>query len=124
MPAFVKAGTVLAAIDSNRNGITVKSPALGEATLIGQGAGSLPTAHAVVSDAARILEGKAYAWKNLEKTEAVSSSAKVFYVRGGNVPASLVHSHEGNAVLTVGVTLNELMPYVQAENCVVLEVQA
>ncbi len=124
MPAFVKAGTVLAAIDSNRNGILLKSPALGEVTLIGQGAGSLPTAHAVVSDAVRILLGKAYAWKNLEEMEAVSSLSKVFYVRGGNVPASLVQSHAGDAVLTVPVRLNELMPYVQAENCVVLEMQA
>lgn len=124
VPTFVKSGTILASIDSNRNGITLNSPALGPLTLIGQGAGSLPTAHAVVSDAARIVEGKAYAWKSLEEGKAAASRKKVFYVRGGNVPETFIRTRESDVVITIPVRLEDLLPYVQADHCVVLEVLA
>ncbi|MBP3891350.1 MAG: homoserine dehydrogenase [Solobacterium sp.] len=50
IPTFVKEDTLFAHVKENYNAMKVTSTNLGESLYIGQGAGSLPTAHAVVQD--------------------------------------------------------------------------
>ena len=57
IPMFLKADDVFSNIPLNFNAIESRSKTLGAATFVGQGAGSLPTAHAVVQNLVDI-------WKN------------------------------------------------------------
>lgn len=57
MPMFVQQEDVFASIPLNYNAIECTSFSLGQATFIGQGAGSLPTAHAVVQDILDVVNG-------------------------------------------------------------------
>ena len=57
IPMFLKADDVFSNIPLNYNAIESNSKTLGAATFVGQGAGSLPTAHAVVQNLVDI-------WKN------------------------------------------------------------
>lgn len=59
MPVFVKQEDIFASIPLNYNAIECTSASLGLATFIGQGAGSLPTAHAVVQDVLDVVNGVA-----------------------------------------------------------------
>ncbi len=49
-PAFVPAGSLLAGVRGAMNAVVLRSEALGESLLYGQGAGAMPTGSAVVSD--------------------------------------------------------------------------
>ena len=49
-PAFIKKTNTLASVFGGNNGILVEGNLVGELTLIGQGAGSLPTASSIVGD--------------------------------------------------------------------------
>lgn len=49
-PAFIKQTNTLASVFGANNGVLVEGHLIGELTLIGQGAGSLPTASSVVGD--------------------------------------------------------------------------
>lgn len=57
MPVFLKKDDPLSAVDLNYNMLTCVSSTLGTASFFGQGAGSLPTAHAVVQDILDIVYG-------------------------------------------------------------------
>ena len=56
MPMLLDATDVLSQVPSNFNMIESDSPALGRAGFMGQGAGSLPTAHAILQDLADYQE--------------------------------------------------------------------
>jgi homoserine dehydrogenase len=49
-PAFIPAGALLAGVRGAMNAVLIESEALGPSLLYGQGAGSMPTGSAVVSD--------------------------------------------------------------------------
>lgn len=57
-PQVLAAGDPLAAVRDEQNAIVVRGRAVGEITLSGRGAGSLPTAAAVLSDAIAIAAGR------------------------------------------------------------------
>ena len=57
MPVFLKKDDPLSAVTLNYNMLTCVSDTLGTASFYGQGAGSLPTAHAVVQDILDIVYG-------------------------------------------------------------------
>lgn len=50
MPGFVKKDSLFASVSSNNNILMSESEYLGKAYFVGQGAGSLPTGHAIVQD--------------------------------------------------------------------------
>lgn len=58
-PAFVPSDSALSFIDDVYNGISVYSPVTSDVMFYGRGAGRMPTAGAVVADAASILSGLA-----------------------------------------------------------------
>ncbi len=80
-PVFVKKDNVLANISKNDNAISCDSASLGRLTLVGQGAGSLPTGNAVVQDVLDLKNGEVY--ETHAKKESVSYLDKhgTFYVR-------------------------------------------
>ena len=60
MPKLIKNGNMLSNIKMNDNALTLISNNLGKASFVGQGAGSLPTAHAVVQNILDIKERRDY----------------------------------------------------------------
>lgn len=85
IPCFLKNTDYLSCIPENLNGIEVISDTLGPAGFIGQGAGSLPTAHAVVQDLLTVAEGGSVEYNAIHE-EPVDNSQEngVFYVRTAN----------------------------------------
>lgn len=80
-PTFVRKDSLFAVTSSNFNALCSESLNLGKACFIGQGAGSLPTAHAVVQD---LLDLKEYRDRNtgiLQSCRNTLERESVFYVR-------------------------------------------
>ncbi len=81
MPVFLNNSDYLSRIPSNLNGIESVSVTLGPAGFIGQGAGSLPTAHAVVQDLICISEG-IEEHRHFEKSAVANGEVNgVYYIR-------------------------------------------
>ncbi|MGN1388813.1 MAG: homoserine dehydrogenase [Bulleidia sp.] len=82
MPVMVKDRDYLSRIPCNLNGIESFSRTLGKAGFTGQGAGSLPTAHAVVQDLIDVSEGRKEAVRSLKKKPvSCGEREEVYYIR-------------------------------------------
>lgn len=82
MPVMVKDQDYLSRIPCNLNGIESFSRTLGMAGFVGQGAGSLPTAHAVVQDLIDVSEGRKEVMRSLKKKPADCREKQgVYYIR-------------------------------------------
>jgi homoserine dehydrogenase len=81
-PCFVKKEDVFASIPLNYNALECDSDTLGKAVFIGQGAGSLPTAHAVVQDLIDTAQ-KEHADMHAPEHKPVSAGDEqgIFYLR-------------------------------------------
>ena len=111
MPTIVSNNHILAHVSKNFNAINSESNTLGDAMYYGQGAGSLPTAHAVVQDIIRILLGED---ENTDVKEGVVDNqihkAK-YYVRTkeDKIFENLIEERIGdNAFITREVSLLEI----------------
>ncbi len=85
MPKFIKKDKLLANINLNDNALALTSDTLGLATFVGQGAGSLPTAHAVVQNILDIKEGNIneYDIKEYEVNNALYEGE--YYIRSNRI---------------------------------------
>lgn len=68
-PHLIPAGDILASVGGVTNAVVLQGNAVGECTLCGPGAGSLPTASAVVSDVIDVAAGSPYAahWESADE---------------------------------------------------------
>ncbi|MBQ9328534.1 MAG: homoserine dehydrogenase [Solobacterium sp.] len=111
MPVFVKSGDIFANVNANYNAVQSDSRTLGEAVYIGQGAGSLPTAHAVVQDLLDIYQGQDsenIAPKHLPVNN--DSVKEQFYIRTQRpeVFAEVAAETAGNVIITKEISLSEV----------------
>ncbi|MBR2769893.1 MAG: homoserine dehydrogenase [Solobacterium sp.] len=111
MPVMISEKEVFADIQSNFNAIESESKTLGKAVFVGQGAGALPTAHAVVQDLLDIYEEKDPRVGELVNLP-VDNSEEIwqFYIRTA-VPAffaEIAAEQEGNVVLTRELSIQEM----------------
>ncbi len=82
MPVMVKDSDYLSRIPSNLNGIESLSRTLGKAGFTGQGAGSLPTAHAMVQDLIDVSEGNREGLRSFRKKPLdLSEKEGIYYIR-------------------------------------------
>ena len=120
-PMLLKKNDLLSGVGLNFNGIQSVSDTLGPATYVGQGAGCLPTAHAVVQD---ILDVKAGINNHheLEKMDVVTDKeVHDFYIR---TTTSLNEEKIGeNTYLIHNMTYAALKTLVNDEKAFVAEVQ-
>ena len=118
MPSFVKKTDSFANIRLNFNAIESRSGTLGSCIYVGQGAGSLPTAHAVVQDLIDIQTGQDGACDDLMRTHAVNSDHKgVYYIRTAKMTVFnevIAERVSPNAFITGTVSLNEITALVKA----------
>jgi homoserine dehydrogenase len=131
MPVMVKRDSLFANVPLNYNAIESDSPTLGKAVYIGQGAGSLPTANAVVQDLIDLKEGNIH--HEAEMHAGALSSADymgVFYVRSRrlNLFENVKDRQVGdNAILTRKISLvdvNMLAKSAGDDSLFLAEVQA
>ena len=124
MPCFVSDRDMLATVDQNYNAVSCVSATLGKAVLTGQGAGSLPTAHAVVQDLLDIQNNRAVMTHSFHKTETDDQETGVYYIRTVCSMDEIPHKNiDEDTVLTEYVSLHEVMKAVEKdENALVIEV--
>ena len=85
MPVFVSQRDVFSDIAGNFNVVECESKTLGRASFIGQGAGSLPTAHAVVQDMLDIELGQDAVPDEMKKRPINNENVcAAFYIRTSN----------------------------------------
>ena len=106
-PAILKKDHPLSSIDDVFNGILVKGDALGDVMFYGRGAGSLPTASAVISDVIEIVKNKdrniPLGWTEGESGYLKDSEEQTFrfYVRLKGVYDGAAFNREGFNVVTL-----------------------
>ncbi len=112
MPTLVKSDSVLANISLNYNAIECDSTTLGKTCYIGQGAGSLPTAHAVVQDLIDITKGQDVVIEEVSPTMIDNSQYEsCYYIRSTDLSSftSIMDKQLTNeAILTKQVSLLEV----------------
>ena len=124
MPCFISDDNMLAAVDQNYNAVSCVSETLGKAVFTGQGAGSLPTAHAVVQDLLDIQNGSLSETCSYHKAEIDDENTGVFYIRTECSLDKIPHmTIDEDTVLTERIFLHEVMKAVEKdENALVIEV--
>lgn len=81
LPVMLKKASLLAGVGLNFNALETDSASLGPATFVGQGAGSLPTAHAAVQDLLDLAEGKKGIVQSAEPGQLTDEEEQTFYLR-------------------------------------------
>lgn len=130
MPMFLKQDNVLSSIPLNFNAIASNSKTLGKAMYIGQGAGSLPTAHAVVQDMIDIVLHENMEMPPLRHIEVKSDVYESnYYIRSTNLNTYMdkIETRFENACITKKITLQELetiLAEIQDTSAFIAEVEA
>lgn len=115
MPCMLKNEDYLSRIPLNLNGLETVSDTLGTAGFIGQGAGSLPTAHAVVQDLISIAGHEEFTTSALPCKVCLSEEKGDYYLRTSDIrPFSQMSLQaEGNAVLLKEVPFDDIWKAIQ-----------
>jgi homoserine dehydrogenase len=112
MPAMVSDSDPFANISLNYNALESVSDTLGTAVFTGQGAGSLPTAHAVVQDLIDISQTDVTVPQLCEKKTDLSDVYGTYYIRSEKLSefnAFLESDTFGGAAVTKKVSLKQLL---------------
>lgn len=120
-PFFLKKTDLFASIPLNYNALECDSETLGKAVFVGQGAGSLPTAHAVVQDLLDIYEDKKAPQAVIcKKPVSAVGYESTFYVRtkmSALFNAELIDHRTGsNSFVTKKVSFMDIKVAVQSLN--------
>ncbi|MBR4163034.1 MAG: homoserine dehydrogenase [Solobacterium sp.] len=118
LPVFLKKEDVLANTSMNFNAIESDSATLGKAVFTGQGAGSLPTAHAVVQDIYDIENKEAMEYPSLQEVTVINSAEKIFYLRSKQITdyADILDQQiDAETYLTKKISLDDLQKKIQED---------
>ncbi|MDD6406799.1 MAG: homoserine dehydrogenase [Lactobacillus equicursoris] len=110
LPVMVKADSLLGSVSLNFNAGKTWSKSLGPAAFVGQGAGSLPTAHAAVQDLLDILEANSPV-AAFEPAENQAGDKQTFYVRSQKISVFASATQEkvsDDAIVTKPLTIDEI----------------
>ncbi len=122
LPHFVKKASLYSCIGENNNLCICESRYLGRLSLIGQGAGSYPTAHSILQDLIDLKEGKAEAMTIQGEERVYQDVEAVFYVSGKyEFPEELIRERiDETSFLTGKCLLSELMKQIRKEDFIAL----
>lgn len=114
VPTMVREKDPLASVHDNFNGMEADSTTLGRSFYAGQGAGSLPTAHAMVQDLLSIPHPYSI---DVHPSGKLAERPAVYYVRGAKRGplAELTAQDTGAAVVTAAVSLQTLKEHLVPE---------
>lgn len=115
LPVLVSLEDPFAHVVRNLNRVECTSAALGTLALEGQGAGSLPTAHAMVEDALCLQEGRNLPAGKKHLCQAVPSPDKHrYYLRSSRLPENLAGKKAGpQAIVSEPMDMSALLELVQ-----------
>lgn len=84
-PCFVPFRNILHSVDGVNNGVMIKCRYASDILLYGRGAGSIPTASAIISDVSEALSGRAeeLVWKRVENSPCMTKKRKAFVITKG-----------------------------------------
>ena len=118
MPVFVPNTYPIASIPLNFNFVSCTSKTLGEASFIGQGAGSFPTAHAMIQDILDIYEGNVLTNNLIEDISNFDYPTCSYYVRTTKkLPDSFIKEKLNETTyITYELNLEKLMKYINEED--------
>lgn len=118
MPTFLKQEDVFSSIPLNFNAIESDSKTLGKAVYIGQGAGSLPTAHAVVQDIIDILHEESMELHMEEKQISNTDVKGIYYIRSTELSSfeDVISEELQGACITKEISLNELLKRISSSH--------
>ncbi len=118
MPTFLKQEDVFSSIPLNFNAIESDSKTLGKAVYIGQGAGSLPTAHAVVQDIIDILHEESMELHMEEKQISNTDVKGIYYIRSTELSSfeDVISEKLQGACITKEISLNELLKRISSSH--------
>lgn len=124
MPCFVSNDDIFAAVNQNYNAVSCVSATLGKAVFTGQGAGSLPTAHAVVQDLLDLQSNIVTDSRSFHKAEVDDFQKGVFYIRTKCSLDEIPHKDiDADTVITERICLHEVMKAVENDRAaLVIEV--
>lgn len=111
IPTFLKNNENIPNIANNLNCAKLKSKFLGESSYIGQGAGKLATAHAVVQDIVSIYENRNLSFSINKKFEIKNDFSTNFYVRDRNLEKfkDIIEERiDENTIITKYINLKEI----------------
>lgn len=117
LPEYIANKDILAHVPSNLNCIVFKSDNLTAASYIGQGAGTFPTAHAVVQDIVSLLNNEDLKIKNDNKVYINNKEySSKFYVRTKNLEYFKDYIHreiEAEVIITKPMDLYKLKKLIE-----------
>ena len=119
IPTLVKSDDVFASIPLNFNAIESDSKTLGKAVYIGQGAGSLPTAHAVVQDMIDIVLNENMDMKLAHDISINNDKKKgVYYIRTIKLNSfeDMIDQKINDVCITKEVYLNDVIEKINEVN--------
>ncbi len=115
IPTFVSNDSLISQVSDNYNYVSTHSYSLGTASFIGQGAGSLPTANAIIQDLFDILEKKTYtSYSNITKGK-LSSVCGTYYIHASKLllDETLVQTKlDEHTFITKKISLSNLKPFI------------
>ena len=125
LPSFVKKNSLFGSVKHNFNAICSESSTLGSASFIGQGAGSLPTAHAVVQDVLDLSEKNILRVPSLQECSNNLERKGIFYVRSSQKHETIRHENmNDHAFVTDSISLAQLCSEMKNDReAVVIEVR-
>lgn len=115
IPTFVSNDSLISHVSDNYNYVSTHSFSLGNASFIGQGAGSLPTANAILQDLFDILEKKTYSSYSENKKNKLSPVYGNFYIHTNKLGLddSLIQTKlDDHTFITKKVSLSNLKPFI------------
>ncbi len=119
VPSFIPADSMMAGISLNFNALQCVSHNLGAATFVGQGAGSLPTAHAVVQDMIDVMLAEEERAEEVRTLPVSTESLHNFYIRPSKLTAfgALITKTVGSgAFIASGISFARLKEIVEQAN--------
>ena len=111
VPKLAKNDDMLANINMNDNALSLTSSTLGKASFVGQGAGSLPTAHAVVQNILDIKENKDYMLNPIGCEIYNDKHIAKYYIRSANIDLYKGIKDidiDSEAIMTKSINIKEL----------------
>lgn len=116
-----KSTNTLANVNNELNSVSLKLKYAKSITLTGYGAGSMPTASAIVIDLNKVILGKKYYFNFDNKYQSCGSTGLNKYLihSSNDIDSNLVLEKEDNIYLTKAVTYKEISSYLANSICYV-----
>ncbi len=120
-PVLIKNNNILANINNELNSIKLTTKYAKELTLIGYGAGSLPTASAIMLDINKIIDNKKHYFEFDKELVTIEDNTKSCYLINSNnfINKDLISEQLGSLYITKEVSYSQIIEELEKSKCYV-----